>query len=288
MRGRFTYDEPGVVPITPVVFRIVLLVTVALLLQNLVALLGMALPGYFGSGAPMRLFFDHNFHPVQIVTHIFYIYPGIYGIFHLLFQVLILWSFGSELERLWGSYNFLKFFLLGLLGGVVLSLPVGLFLLPGLSIFGIGAGLSAILIAYAMIWPDRQALFFMVVPIKMKWLIPILLLLMAISDMGLLVLHSGGALAGALFLFYYARKGRIESGYIIARSYGNKSLSIGLKERVNRYFHKRKMAKKQAVINHRIEIKAEVDRLLGKISKEGINSLTKKERAFLDRASSEF
>ena len=32
------------------------------------------------------------------------------GLFHLLFNMLALWMFGTELERIWGRRNFLKFY----------------------------------------------------------------------------------------------------------------------------------------------------------------------------------
>src|SRR5262245_9212993 len=32
------------------------------------------------------------------------------GIFHLLFNMLVLWMIGAELERMWGSRYFLKFY----------------------------------------------------------------------------------------------------------------------------------------------------------------------------------
>ncbi len=50
---------------------------------------------------------------------------------------------------------------------------------------------------------------------------------------------------------------------------------------------RRRLVRKRREIERRIEMKDEVDRLLEKISKEGMDSLTRKEKATLDRASKE-
>src|SRR3989338_6323094 len=34
------------------------------------------------------------------------------GLFHILFNMLALWMFGGELERMWGSSSFLKYYFL--------------------------------------------------------------------------------------------------------------------------------------------------------------------------------
>jgi hypothetical protein len=60
-----------------------------------------------------------------------------------------------------------------------------------------------------------------------------------------------------------------------------------LSERWEEFKKKRRLNKKKAEIERRIEMKEEVDRLLEKISKSGMKSLSSKEKALLDRASRE-
>ena len=43
------------------------------------------------------------------------------GIFHILFNMLALWMFGAELERIWGSRYFLKFYFVTGIGAGVLT-----------------------------------------------------------------------------------------------------------------------------------------------------------------------
>jgi membrane associated rhomboid family serine protease len=53
----------------------------------------------------------------QIATYMFL--HG--GIFHIVFNMLALWMFGSELERLWGTRYFLKFYFVTGIGAGALT-----------------------------------------------------------------------------------------------------------------------------------------------------------------------
>src|SRR5262245_37021896 len=53
--------------------------------------------------------------PEQVTVHHWVWQPFTYlflhgGLFHWLFNMLIFWMFGAELERRWGTYEFLKYF----------------------------------------------------------------------------------------------------------------------------------------------------------------------------------
>src|SRR4029078_6896437 len=50
------------------------------------------------------------------------------GLFHILFNMLALWMFGTELERTWGTQYFLKFYFVPGVGAGLL--PVSVSLLP--------------------------------------------------------------------------------------------------------------------------------------------------------------
>src|SRR5262249_19623675 len=43
------------------------------------------------------------------------------GLFHILFNMLALWMFGTELERIWGTRYFLKFYFVSGIGAGVLT-----------------------------------------------------------------------------------------------------------------------------------------------------------------------
>ncbi|MBU44714.1 MAG: hypothetical protein CMN76_15940 [Spirochaetaceae bacterium] len=298
-------SQISVPPVSQGVLRILVLLVSAFVLEVIAGSMGTNL-------SPLALHFGQNFHPAQILTHIFVTdprmgVPFLSKLISVFFEAIILFGFGSQLELLWGRRHFLKYFLVSLLGGVVVWALVGTFL--PVVVWGMGAGIAGMLVAYAVIWPDRQVLLFFVIPVKMKWLILGLFVFIFLFALGgsldTVILYSGGALAGALYLFYHARRGRVmaesHSGGGFQGSTRSSSVSGGIGAQhlyekksggLSGWWEDRKkkkrLAKKQAEIDRRISVKQEVDRLLEKISTEGMDSLTRKEKAFLDEASKEF
>jgi len=91
------------------------------------------------------------------------------GIVSVLFSLLLLWSFGSELEPEWGSRSYALFLVLATLSGGILG--VGAALLLG-GAFGTGYGLAGPLTAVIAAWtlegPSRPTNFFGVLPMTRK------------------------------------------------------------------------------------------------------------------------
>lgn len=91
----------------------------------------------------------------------------------MLFNGLILWFIGSELESQWGTKIYLRFLLLVVLGvGLIFSL-VNLVFFFGTSVhfaslYGLSGINLALLIAYSLIYPDRQMAFMMIFPMKAR------------------------------------------------------------------------------------------------------------------------
>lgn len=90
----------------------------------------------------------------------------------VLFNCLILWFIGSELENKWSALFYVKFL------GVVTYLPGVVFLLMGLIIgksmnfvpyFGLNGLNLGLLVAYAMIFSERTMLFMFIFPMKAKY-----------------------------------------------------------------------------------------------------------------------
>lgn len=268
--------EPQIPPMTEGVLRLLLLLVSAFILQW-AAVLGFQRPLY-----GLALTFGPDFYPTQILTHIFLTERlGLGSIITLLFHSLFLWSFGAEIERLWGRVHFLRLFASGIAGSMVTASIAGLTYIPGITLAGMLGGLSGILLAFALLWPDRQVYFFMI-PMKMRWLILIFLLLMAVSSLESILQVTGGALGGAAFVYYYVRRGNRSYA-----SYEEPSSGGGIKAWWEEFTKKRRLEKKRKEISRRIDLKEEVDRILEKISKTGMQSLTRKEKSLLDQASRE-
>jgi membrane associated rhomboid family serine protease len=150
----------------------------------------------------------------QLVTYLF-LHAGI---FHILWNMLALWMFGAELEQVWGTRRFLRFyFFCGVGAGVCVVLlnyllPAG----PGHSLLPKGDPYSAtlgssgaifgLLLAYAMLFPTRTILFSFLVPMQVKWYV---IIFGVLSLMGAYQVNSGVSafahLGGLLFGYIYMK-----------------------------------------------------------------------------------
>ncbi len=134
------------------------------------------------------------------------------GLFHLLFNMLALWMFGTELERIWGTRYFLKFYLFtgagaGILTIVFSLLPFGfaqyLFRTP---IVGASGAIYGLLLAYALYFPDRPIYMYFVFPIPARIFVMIMGALAFYAS-----LEGGGGIANATHL------GGLLVGYLMLR-----------------------------------------------------------------------
>jgi membrane associated rhomboid family serine protease len=147
-----------------------------------------------------------NFYIWQLATYIF-LHDGPW---HILFNMLGLWMFGSELELFWGRKQFTKFFFICGIGAGVLTVLLS----PSSPVMTIGASgaIYGILLAFALLFPDR-IIYFFIFPIPAKYFVLILGGLAFFSSLSATgsgiahVAHLGGMLCG----FIYLRGGRVFS-----------------------------------------------------------------------------
>ncbi len=113
----------------------------------------------------------------RVATYMFLHDPR--NLFHLLFNMLALWMFGSELERIWGTRYFLTFYFVTGIGAGVLTALFSL--LPfdfaahvyGSYIYGASGAIFGLLLAYAMYFPEREMYLWMLFPVKTKYAVMI-------------------------------------------------------------------------------------------------------------------
>ncbi|HSV69832.1 MAG TPA: rhomboid family intramembrane serine protease [Methylibium sp.] len=89
------------------------------------------------------------------------------GLFHLLFNMLGLWMFGAELERLWGQRRFVVFYGASVLSAAAAQLLVAALLGSPNPTVGASGGLFGLLLAYGMLFPHRTVML-LIPPIPMK------------------------------------------------------------------------------------------------------------------------
>jgi membrane associated rhomboid family serine protease len=186
-------------PALPPITQALLLINVALFAADL--LLGNLLTALFalwplGSG---------RFMPWQVVSYGFL--HGSFG--HLFFNMLGLWMFGAELERIWGGKRYLQFYMASVLTAALTQLLVGLFT-GGAPTVGASGGLFGLLLAFGMMFPNRTIMpLFPPIPMKAKTFVMVfggLELLFGVTGTASGVAHFahlGGMLGGFLMIRYW-------------------------------------------------------------------------------------
>lgn len=201
--------------------------------------------------------------------------------------LLSLYVFGRSVEAAVGSRRFLTILIAGVTTGALTWLAVNWFQVG--TLFGAGAGVSALLVVFACLEPDQPILlYFIDVGMRAKHL---LIGWLVISVLGLVLLelpsrdswlrmphsaHLGGMLAGWLyFRFFYQREWSFFAG--------RRSMEL---PRWLRRARKAGVATPAFKVNvpPADNMKAEIDRILDKINSDGFHSLTAEEKRRLDLA----
>jgi membrane associated rhomboid family serine protease len=150
-----------------------------------------------------------GFKPWQILSYAF-LHANLS---HLFFNMYGLWMFGSEIERAWGSRRLLTFYLASVLGAAGLQLLVS-YLSGGVyPTVGASGGIFGLLLAFAMVFPDR-IIVLLIPPIPLPaWLFATLYALIELvlgvtgTEAGVAHFgHLGGMLGGYLLIQYWRRK----------------------------------------------------------------------------------
>ncbi len=183
---------------------------------------------------PGKVIFD-----LQIWQLASYMFLHTYSPFHILFNMLLLWWLGTELEERWGRKFFLTYYLLCGIGAAVIyclgvliyaqlksgggaALPM---MVPVMGASGAGFGL---LLAYGILFGERVVHFMMMFPMKAKYMV----MIMGAVEMSSLLTSdvNGGDVA------YLAHLGGLAAGYIVLMSWG----------RMQRFEWNRKVKKRQS------------------------------------------
>jgi membrane associated rhomboid family serine protease len=191
---------PG--PITPAVR--------ALLYANgavyLVSLFYDRLPEWFGL-LPKHVI--HDFWIWQVAT---YMFLHARTPTHILFNMLILWMFGVELERMWRTKFFVKYYFVTGVGAGILTVLVSLLPFAPLRaiydlapIVGASGALFGLLLAYAYYFPERPILMFLLFPVPAKIFVAILGAIAFVQALDVnggvaATTHLGGMLVGYIYL----------------------------------------------------------------------------------------
>ncbi len=143
------------------------------------------------------------------------------GVFHILFNMLVLWWFGAELELRWGPRFFVTYYLIcGVGAGVIYLLGTFAYYLVTGQVLGMAAPLVGasgatygLLLAFGMLFGERVISFMMLFPMKAKYFVMIMGIveLVTMLDSGANssvanLAHLGGIAVGFLFLTFVSRQ----------------------------------------------------------------------------------
>ncbi|HUP53117.1 MAG TPA: rhomboid family intramembrane serine protease [Longimicrobiales bacterium] len=138
------------------------------------------------------------FRPWGPITYMF-----LHGdLMHLAVNMLVLFFFGPPLEARWGEREFVRFYVVCGLGGVVLS-----FVFQPAWVVGASAAMYGLMLAFAMNWPNVPIYVWGIFPVQAKYLVGFLAVVALLSATSgaegsnvAHFAHLGGLVAGFLYL----------------------------------------------------------------------------------------
>ena len=149
----------------------------------------------------------HGFLPWQLVSYAFL--HDLNNLFHLFFNMLGLWMFGSELERLWGPRRYLQFYAASVLTAAAAQLALTAITGSHAPTVGASGALFGLLLGFGMMFPNRIIMpLFPPIPMKARTFVIVfggleLLLGIAGSSGVAHFAHLGGMVGGYLMIRYW-------------------------------------------------------------------------------------
>jgi membrane associated rhomboid family serine protease len=202
------------------------------------------------------------------------------GLMHLLFNMIGLFFFGPRLEARLGSRGFLGLYFLSGLGGAAFSFAFSY----GSPVVGASAAVYGIIIGFAMYWPKELIYIYGIVPVQARWLAAFVVAVslysgISGSDGGTAhFAHLGGLAVGAAYL--RLRDRHLGKGLRDFRRKVNHTPSMEGSESDAR----RRWASINLSSMHDLN-RNEVEELLARVDRNGMDALSVEERRFLDRMS---
>ena len=268
-------------------------VLVFIIMGLITALIGPNIENWF---ALPQDFFDFLVQPWSIVTYSF-----LHGdIFHILWNMYILYVAGRILLNLFDAKRFLNVYFLGvILGGLLFLLCYNIF--PTLmgqqtSLIGASAGVMAVLIFVCTYIPNQEVrvIFFNV----KLWQVGVFVVLMDLvripmgSNIGGHLAHLGGALLGYVYarqLYHGTDIGEGFSKFMdgISDLFKKSTATVGngrKKAPMKTVYRKQTGSARSTSKASRDDHQQKIDAILDKISKSGYESLSKAEKDYLFKA----
>ncbi len=188
---------------------------------------------------------------------------------HILFNMLTLWMFGTPVAQQMGDNRFWRFYILAGVFAGFCSLLFYAITRNDAVVIGASGAIFALMFAFARFFPTSQILLFFFFPVSAKYAVLIIgaieLLLITSNDHIAHIAHLGGALFAWIYL-------RWEDGG-------------GLLDGWKHWQTRRRWEKARHETEKMEAAMEDIDPILEKIARHGIQSLTRLEKEKLDRVS---
>ncbi len=198
------------------------------------------------------------------------------GLFHILFNMFALWMFGSEIERTWGTKEFVKYyFLTGIGAGLFTFLLSFNSYIPTI---GASGAIFGILVAFAIMFPNRLIYLYFIFPVKAKYLVVCFVVIEFLASFQ----HTSDGIG------HFAHLGGMVIGYLYIKS-DWRMLSLFKFSKYPEYIKELRHKWRMRAFNRRREeerkLLERVDQILDKINLVGYDNLTREEKKTLEEAS---
>jgi membrane associated rhomboid family serine protease len=240
-------------------------------------------------------FYKFLFQPWTILTY-FFVHKDF---FHILFNMMFLYWFGSLIHEYLGNKRLINLYILGgLVGGLIYMIIYNLIpyyrpMVDNSLLMGASGATYAIVVGAATLLPDYSFLLLFLGPVRIKYIALFYILVSIASTIGANaggnIAHLGGALVGYVFV-KQLRKG-VDLGAPISAVFDFiRSLFVEVpptpKMKItHRTYSNAGYNQTSSFTSDDVPDENEVDELLDKISKSGYDSLTKNEKLQLFKAS---
>ena len=244
------------------------------------------------------VFSDFITRPWTILTYAFN--HNLFDIFHILFNMLILYWFGQLIVEYLGNQKVISLYILGALAGAVVYLLVYNFVpfyiersgFPGM--VGASAAVYAVTVAAATLMPEFKFHLLFFGPVKIKYIAAFYIVLSFIGSVGGNaggnIAHLGGAAIGYLYIRQLQSGNDIGNWVISCMSFFKSFFVRQSKIKVTHKTTRQSYSKSSSTSSRTTSSSStldqdEIDAILDKISKSGYESLSKSEKQKLFNAS---
>lgn len=204
---------------------------------------------------------------------------------HILFNMLFLWWFGRTVESMYGSREFLWFYLAAALAAslayVVLDLATG----DWIPMIGASGAVMAVTMLFAVHFPRQIIYLFFVIPVEIRWIV----LFYVVYDLHPVLLQLSGD-PSASGVAHAAHLGGLAFGYFYARNPFRLDPTM---DRMRIWWKSKRRGLRVVGTSAPVETRRsaklaeQTDAILKKVGEQGEASLTAAERKTLERASRE-